>query len=516
MKKLLTFTIPILIIIICLIMSIKEEGLNLSIDLQNKKDKVIESKFNKAYNVSLNTNTNTKLAKEIEKSSKQATYLLLGETKESNEDYYERHNSFKKLIYQTKEDQIDNYIAKEMAEYMFNRLSELEIEFSTLGDISVNESKNLVISKVIVPNITLKVESITNPMKYEKKKSNLIIKYYYKENNNKYKIYYITSELKNDLYSNDISYAIKTNNNSLYNYNDINNINNTIYETNKNNIMKLTSYKVNEEITSSIGVLINDSLLLTTYSFLEKSLEEGDFIAVKNIYNKAVNIDGIVTLNKEYNYALIKLKDYYKSTTVIGSKPKIEEGVLAISNIDNEIDLEKGIIISNKNNLITSNDNYNDQIMYDKNNKLLSISINNEFINNEVLKQLQTKTNKQKIDFISIEELQKYFITKTNVKEDNKILPDNMKKHNIIKEIDKNIKLPLVNYSQDNNTISLRYKNNIEEYISSMKAFSSLRDTLKNYEITYDSPTKRIYENNKYQIIGIEEMDYLIIIVVIK
>ena len=517
MKKLILLMSIVLIILLSFLIYKRTttiETLNLNID--KSRDTIIESKFNKEYKISLKDYSNKRLDKEIRELSKKTTYLLLGNINESSEEYYLRHKSYSKLRYKNNNSKdIDNFIAEESTEYMFDMLNELEIDFSSIGDIKVTESKDLVISTVVVPDIILKT-STNNKIKYTKKKSNLILKYYFKKNNDKYQLYYLTSDYKNNLYSSEVSYAIKTNNiNDIYNYKDLTNINDTVYEKNKNNIMKLTSYKINEEVSSSIGVLIDDSILLTTYNFIEKSLLDADFISIKTVNNSTVNYEGIITANKKYNYALIKLKGNNLSTTKIGKIPDIEEASLEVSNIDNEINTNKVLVIGNKNNIKTSIDNYNNSLLYDKNSNLIGLSINDEYINSKVLKAIKSTLNNKiaTIDFNSLKE--ETAPENSTYKDRNIVLPKELLKYNIIKKIDKNINIPLVSYTKTSNNISLKYKNNINNYISNMNIFSSLKEDLADYKKIYSSSNKEIYQNSKYRIIAMSEFDYLIIIVVI-
>ena len=518
MKRLLIFLSTILIVILCVFLSFKEKSINLDkIDLINSKDALIEKEFDDKYKISIKENTNTKLEKEIKELSRKTTYLLLGDFKETSEEYYERHKNFIKLRYSS-DDEIDSFVSSESTEYMFNKLSEYNIKFSSIGDIKVSESKNFVISTVILPSITLKVESNTNPYKYEEKSSNLIITYYFKKYKKDYKLYYLSSEFKSSLYNAVTSFAIKSSDlNEIYNFKDLKNINNSIYENNKNNIMKLTSYRVNEELSSSIGILIDNNLLITSYKFVNDALANGDFISIKTVNNKNVNYDGFVTMNKKYNYAVIKLSNNYISSTVVGDIPKIEDGVLEISNIDNDISTNKSIVISNKNNIKTTGDDYNNSILFDKNSKLIGLSINNEYINSSVLNEVKKVFNNKKITTVSFNDLKnKYYIDDTEYKEKNLVLPDNLLRYKIIKNIDKDINIPLVNYSKEGNNISLKYKNTISKYMDSMSIFNSLKDNFSDCKKIVSTDNKEIYDSSKYKIIATTEFDYLIIVVVIK
>ena len=75
----------------------------------------------------------------------------------------------------------------------------------------------------------------------------------------------------------------------------------------------------------------------------------------------------------------------------------------------------------------------------------------------------------------------------------------------------------LVKASYKDNIVSLRYKNSISNYISSMQLAVSFKEQLINdgYKEILKSSSKCIYENGKYQIVIMEEFDYLIVMMVV-
>jgi hypothetical protein len=82
--------------------------------------------------------------------------------------------------------------------------------------------------------------------------------------------------------------------------------------------------------------------------------------------------------------------------------------------------------------------------------------------------------------------------------------------------LDKSITLPLVKSSYKDGILSLRYKNSASESLSTMYLVNDYIEKLKDngYENTYDTLEKKIYKNNKYQVIIKENMSYLIILIV--
>ena len=85
-----------------------------------------------------------------------------------------------------------------------------------------------------------------------------------------------------------------------------------------------------------------------------------------------------------------------------------------------------------------------------------------------------------------------------------------------IGDIENNIKMELVKANYDNGIVSLRYKNKISDYISGMQLAASYKEQLvkDGYQEILNSSSKCIYQNKKYQIIIMDEFDYLIVVMV--
>ena len=72
--------------------------------------------------------------------------------------------------------------------------------------------------------------------------------------------------------------------------------------------------------------------------------------------------------------------------------------------------------------------------------------------------------------------------------------------------------------SYKNGIVSLRYKNGIANYISSMQLAADFKEQLvkDGYEEILNTTSKSIYNNKDYQVIIMDEFDYLIIVMVKK
>ena len=73
----------------------------------------------------------------------------------------------------------------------------------------------------------------------------------------------------------------------------------------------------------------------------------------------------------------------------------------------------------------------------------------------------------------------------------------------------------LVKANYYNGIVSIRYQNDISEYISGIARCYRFTEELKKsgYTLTYENIDKCIYQNNKYKITLMDKLDYVIIII---
>ena len=153
-------------------------------------------------------------------------------------------------------------------------------------------------------------------------------------------------------------------------------------------------------------------------------------------------------------------------------------------------------------------------------------SINSSFakaIGPEVLQEVQDMFKDKDFNTIkatSFEELkEKYYYENINEEiRKNDISESKWKKYSQIGKIEETIDLELVKASYKDSIVSLRYKNGLSDFISSMQLATSFEEKLisEGYTQTLKSDKKDIYENNKYQVIIMDELEYLIIVMVKK
>lgn len=539
----------------------------LSFTTNSKKGSVV-SNFNPNYNLTYSISSENKdLEDEIKTLTKRTTYLLFGDfnnTNETSENYYKRKKEFYALRYDPEipkddsnwlgldtksQEYFDDNVSGMAIPQTFNQATELGMVYSSYGDIRITINDNLIISSITLPNVKLKEQSKTDPMKYDYIETDFVMHYYYKKLNDQWKLYYLYGEDTDDIgeYFNEIettesktmaiapSYQSQLS--TIYNFDKLEKMTqdelNNIYNSNVNNVVFLNGYYNNSVVASANGFFINNGLVVTTWNFLEKALINAQYITIKG-NNKVFEIEGIATANPETDVAVIKVKNINDTSVKLGNykSANVEDPAIIISSkLGTGAMVQTGIIISNEDYIQTSiplSNTDEGSPLINQNGKVIGINTSKSTntsisiaINSEVLKEIQSKFNsisQDKIDTISFKELkEKYYYVKYNVENiKNSIPKGKWKTYSKIGNVEEKIKLELIKANYKDGIVSLRYKNSISNYISGMQLATDFRDQLMKdgYEEILNTTSKSIYKNKKYQVIIMDEFDYLIIVMV--
>ena len=532
------------------------------------KDEMLASNFDSKYKISNNISDNdNKIKQEIKELTKKTTYLLLGEmgTKnESSEDYYKRHKDYLNLRYNPHIPKDDSNILgldTKSQEYkddllsgisvpgMFLKLNELEVKYNSYGNIKVSKiDDEKVMGIITLPNITMKEQDSKNSGKYNRIKTDLNLYYYFKKIDSEYKLLYIYGETNDDIKeyieANDEKRGTLSKNNDynsklrdVYDFSKADQITDEnlkmLYNENKGKIVFLNSTYNIGSVASANGFFIGEGLIATTFNYIEKSLMKAQSIVISDSLGNVYTLEGIVTVNIENDIAILKVKEknskYIKYENV--DTVQKEDAIITInSKTGVGLTADKGIVTSVNNNLQTSipvTDELQGSPLFDSNGKIIGM-LNSKMINSSisiatsgnVLKQyynMFSKENYNDIKAIPFERLkEKYYIKYNDEKIVNEIPQDKLTSYSNIENANELIKLNLIKGSYKDGIISLRYKNNVSNYIDTMQFASEYRENLKTkgYNEKIISNSKYIYNNGKYQIIIMKEFDYLIIVMV--
>ena len=540
---------------------------NETLSFENKR-KDIFSDLDGNYEFISGNNENYELKQTITELTKKTTYLLLGDasvTFENSEDYYKRHNDYLNLRYNpkipknpnshlgidiTSQEYQDDLLSGVSVPGMFLMLEELGIKYNSYENIRVSIVNNdIAISTISLPNVTIKKQDVDNPMKYIETKTDLKIFYYFKKLNDEYKLLYLYGETNDDI----ISYSDKSNEKvgeltinddynsklkDIYDFSKADAIKeNTltkIYNKNKQNIVFLNSVYNMGTVTSANGFFINEGLIATTYNYIEKSLSKAQKIIISDFSGNVYTLDGIVTADEENDIAILKVKNKSQNNVEIekSAKYNIEEAVITLnSNFGIGLTASKGIIISKDNNdiqmtLVETEETQGSPIFNNQGNVIGMV--NSKILNAstafatdaEILEKYYDKFSSENfndIKYISFEKAKEnYYIKYNEEKNINNVPNDKWNEYLKVENAEENIDLKLVKAIYKDGIISLRYKNDISNYVDTMQFASTYRENLKNkgYTEKIISNSKIIYESNKFRIVVMKEFDYLIIVMV--
>ena len=245
----------------------------------------------------------------------------MNEDKETSEEYYNRYSEYLKLMYsptipkdensrsgydESSREYIDSLVAGTKVPSMFISINERDIKYNTFGNIRVVVSEDRVVAINKISNIKLKVPSEEDPTKYELEEQNITLTYSFKKNQNDYQLYYLSAET---YFDDDEEITSNDDLKQVYDYSKLNSLTQAniddITNNTKQNVMYLTSNYNNYVVGHANGIVINDGLLVTTWSFIEEALINAQYITVVDSNNTAHQLDGIVTVNIDSNIVKI-------------------------------------------------------------------------------------------------------------------------------------------------------------------------------------------------------------------
>lgn len=535
--------------------------------LENETNKSFFNEFNDDYELTNSIEfSESDVEKEIEELTKKTVFLLLGRfnnTNESSEEYYKRYNEYLDLRYAPEIPKDENSYtgydenSQEYKDDTFSRISvpgifkvfdELKVNYSSFGNIQVLIEDDVIISSIILPNVLIKEEDKSNPLEYVNVQTNITIYCFFKELNGEYKLYHLFGEIYDNLddyftqVENDeksksmqISTSYDSQLKDIYDFSKVyaltTNQLDGIYNSNSNNIVVLNSYYNNYLVASANGFFINDGLVVTTWKYIEKSLGEAQFMAIRDNNGNSYKIDGIVTVNMDTDVAVLKLKDKVNNKVVLGDYKQLnkEDPVISISS-------KTGVGLSLQSGIVVSTDGYiNTSIpmvksdegspLFNSLGQVVGMNTSNQVntsislaINSDILKEIQNKFNNvsfEDIKCVSFDKLKENYYVKYNDEKVKKDIPTlKWNKYSKIGDIENTISLELVKANYKDGVVSLRYHNVFSDYLDTMSFANAFKEQLikDGFKEKLKSSKKCIYENNKYQVVIISEFDYLIVV----
>lgn len=534
--------------------------------LKNKNDN-ISLNFDSDYDITNESAESSALRQSMEELVKKTTYLLLGEPNnkyESSENYYKRHQDYLKLRYnpeipkdessftgldENSQEYNDDIVSGISVPGMFLKLNELEVKYNCYGETRiVILDNNNVLGTIQLENVEMKEPNTEDLSEYNTIRTNLTLYYYFKKLNNDYKLFYLYGETNDEIkeYINGSNEKIgilskdkdyQTDLRDIYDFSKADEIEDgkltKIFDNNKSNIVFLNSTYNIGTVTSANGFFINNQLIVTTYNYIEKSLMKAQNIIINDILGNVYELDGIVTMNRQSDIAVLKVKNKSKSYMKIENADKIkkEDAIISLnSKLGVGLTTSKGIIIGDDQNIEISlpiTEEMQGSPIFDVDGKLIGM-INSENVDmstasvtrSNIIKKYYDKFKTMEVSNIkcvTFEDLKNsYYIKYNEEKVINNISKDKFEEYDKVENVDDYIKLNLIKGSYKDGIITLRYKNDVSNYINTMQLATEYIENLKNrgYQEYNVSNVKSIYKNEKYQIVIMSEFDYLIIVMV--
>ena len=432
-------------------------------------------------------------------------------------------------------------------------INNLELNLSDTSTVAIDYS---IKEKLLSLTERYMNEDSTN-ITYNQIDSNIYIVSYYDARNN-YNYYY-TYEVKSSLFNDSKYKLVKTESydnslnqedndslidNEIHNFFTIDNdyiseasINRSIsnnkknayniYESKSSSIIVLNAYNNDSLVKSATGFFIREGLICTSWTFINDALKISN--AITALTNKGIKyeIDGVVSINKDDDFVILKLKNEVGSTPNFTNIGENNEVLLLGTTSGLGISGKVGLSIS-KNNygvafLNTNYENIGSPLFDSKGNivgMVLSSSVDKDYTNylpgniiNEYVKYYKN------IDFNNINSRSFTKVKKSyyaypleTEKSSWNIENEIWNKFNSVVDIENNINLTCMYASQINKKIiTLRYLNDTS--IDNDIVLSNLIAEINKTFITQiDSNKKKVFTNNKYNLTIYYEMDYIIII----
>lgn len=566
MKKKKLFFLPLLF---CAFMIQADAAGSFQIDLdQLDKEQSIGNNINQSvdnsYKIDYQAQTNEE-EQEIARLSRKVVYLLVGNenTEFTVENYMYRKETLQDMCYDpdipkdengdydfTSQEAADSFIMSYFVGGLFKNIARNNPTYKKVGQPIVIKGEDRYLSTIAISDFTYNDYDNDNPMEIIRSTTDVIFYLEFKKDGEEWKLSYANAHFSDDTdqYFEDLteqedssSYNIEMDFEDLKDQFDFSKLEKVgegtwekLYNSNKRNSVILNSYYRNNVVNTANGFYLRKGVIVTTWSFVQKALQDSQYISITDSSGKAHVMEGVIYVNEDVDLVLIKQEDESGTTPTLTSPTKLqsEDPVFMISSkLGYTLKLSSGLYISTTNdkikNVLPLTENDQGSPLYNIDGTIIGINtnevVNNNFSNAmsmDLIQELQNQLKNQDFDAInaiSFDNLkEQYFYTGENEETVKKNIKDRIwNKYKKIGNLEENIHMELVKASYKNKTLSLRYKNGISNFVSSMSLSKQYRSALieDGYEEKFSSQDKYIYENKEYKIVLMDAFDYLIIII---
>ena len=493
----------------------------------NAKGENLIAGLDKSYSIDTpNFSNEVVVNKEVEELTKKLVDISF-----SDKTVAEKQKQFSDYLYIDYENGVNSLTSALFVETYLKSLDEKNVKYDYIKVIRIVEFEKGLLSFAYLPDVTVNNE-----------KKDMVITFWFIDN----KIHYAWFSLDDDLESYFKALGEQENQGDVIGgtYKSIS-LSGEKVEVDEATLTKL----YNENVLSSYQITgmnmggdslygsafaIRKGVVVTTWSLFIQFLSDSQFLYVNDSKGNTYIVEGIIAADTNYDVVVLKLAQEVGQAVRFGdaTKLKLDQKLFTInSKVNNGFSINYGSFVKNENgklkNLFALSSSDVGSALYNVNGEVVGFNTA-EVLNSDLsyanstdyLKKLQTTLNGIPFDSIKAKDLETfketYYQPLEEEKEYSNLTEDNLDKLLRLHGLKDKIDLPLVKSSYKNKILSLRYKNSASESLGTMYLVSEYESILKEngYTNTLNTLEKKIYKNNKYQIIIKESMSYLIILIV--
>lgn len=496
------------------------------IDINAKGDNLI-SGLDKSFKIDTpNFGDNVVVNKEIEELTKKLIDISF-----SDKTVAEKQKQFSDYLYIDKENGTNSLTSALFVETYLKSLDEKEITYEYIKVIRIVEFEKGLLSFAYLPEVNV-----------DGQKKDMVVTFWFINNQIHYAWFSLDDDLQNyfkglgdqenqgdiigGTYKNislsgekvDVDEALLT----------------KLYNDNVGSAFQITGMNKGGESVYGSAFAIRSGVVVTTWSLFVQFLSESEFLYVNDSKGNTYIVEGVVAADTNYDVVVLKLAQDVGTPVKFGdaTKLKLDQKLFTInSKVNNGFSINYGSFVKNENgklkNLFALSSSDVGSALYNSNGEVVGFNTA-EVLNSDLsyanstdyLKKLQVTLNTIIFDGINCKDLESFKETYYEPLGEEKVYSnlnvDTLDKLLKLYNLKDTIDLPLVKSSYKNKILSLRYKNSASESLGTMYLVNEYEAKLieGGYVKTLDTLEKKIYKNNKYQIIIKENMSYLVILIV--
>lgn len=447
----------------------------------------------------------------------------------------EKQKAFSDYLYIDYNNGANTLASSLLIETYLKSLNEYKISYEYIQVIRMVDFEEGILSFAYLPNATI------NDLEKD-----LVMAFWFKENGGTYQIHYAWFSMGDDLESyfrslgnqeddgNFIGGTYKSISLSGNNNEVTEEVLRDLYLNNVSSSYQITGLTLGGRSVYGSAFALRSGVIVTTWSLFVQFLSESDFLYANDYQGNTYPIEGVIAADTNYDVVILKLTEEVGKSVTLGdsSNLKLDDKIFTINSKENTgFSINYGSFVKNNggklNNLFPVSESDVGSALYDINGNVVGFNTA-DVINSDLsyansinyLKELQSILKNVTFDEIKYKDInsfkEMYYQPLQGEQENSNLKEETLNDLLEIYGLNKTITLPLVKSSYKDGILSLRYKNNASQSLNTMYLVNDYIEILNDngFKNTYDTLEKKIYKNQKYQVIIKENMSYLIILIV--